>query len=280
MHTLDSKQNLKDKLHEIIFEADTQEGKTFDVILILLIILSVLTVMLETVPSLEEKFGNTFFYLEWIFTVIFTIEYVLRLWIVNKPMKYATSFYGVVDLISIIPAFLSFFIVGSQSLLVIRALRLLRIFRIFKLAGHFRQGLVLVIALRRSVPKISVFLFTILLITMIFGSVMYLIETDSGGGFDSIPRSIYWAIVTLTTVGYGDISPQTNLGQFIAAIVMILGYAVIAVPTGIVTNELLNERKEAENINTQHCQSCARDGHDNDAEFCKYCGHHLHLKSQ
>lgn len=276
MHSLDRNQNLKDKLHEVIFEADTREGKWFDVILIILIVLSVLTVMLETVPSLEARFGNTFFYLEWIFTIIFTLEYILRLLIVNKPMKYATSFYGVVDLISIIPSFLSFFIVGSQSLLVIRALRLLRIFRIFKLAGHFRQGLVILIALRKSIPKISVFLFAILLITMIFGSVMYLIETDSGGGFDSIPRSIYWAIVTLTTVGYGDISPQTNIGQFIAAIVMILGYAVIAVPTGIVTNELLTTREGPENINTQHCQSCSKDGHDDDAMHCKFCGHHLH----
>jgi len=278
MHSLDNNQKLKDKLHEIIFEADTPEGKRFDVILIILIVLSVLAVMLETVPSLEEQFGNTFFYLEWIFTVIFTIEYITRLVIVNKPMKYAKSFYGVVDLISIIPAFLSVFIVGSQSLLVIRALRLLRIFRIFKLAGHFSQGLVILRALKNSIPKISVFLFAILLITMIFGSLMYLIETDSGGGFDSIPRSVYWAIVTLTTVGYGDISPQTNVGQFIAAIVMILGYAVIAVPTGIVTNELLNDKGGDEKINTQHCQNCSQDGHDNDANNCKYCGHTLHRK--
>jgi voltage-gated potassium channel len=268
--------SFREKLHEIIFEADKPTGKGFDIVLIILIILSVVTVMLETVPSILARFKNLFFYLEWIFTIIFTIEYLLRLWIVNKPMKYAKSFYGIVDLVSILPSYLAIFFGGLQSLMVIRALRLLRIFRIFKLANHFRQGVVLAIALRRSLPKISVFLFAILLITMIFGSIMYLIEANSGGGFDSIPRSIYWAVVTLTTVGYGDISPKTDLGQFIAAIVMVLGYAVIAVPTGIVTNELMGTSSKDDDISTQHCQSCSKDGHDANADYCKYCGYSLH----
>ncbi len=268
--------SFREKLHEIIFEADTPVGKTFDIVLIILIILSVLAVMLETVPSILQRFPDLFFYVEWIFTIVFTIEYILRLWIVKKPMKYATSFYGIVDLVSILPSFIAIFFGGLHSLMVIRALRLLRIFRIFKLANHFRQGVVLAIALRRSIPKISVFLFAILLITMIFGSIMYLIEANSGGGFDSIPRSIYWAVVTLTTVGYGDISPKTDLGQFIAAIVMVLGYAVIAVPTGIVTNEMMNtSSKDINDITTQHCQSCSKVGHDKDAEYCKYCGYSL-----
>ena len=268
--------SFREKLHEIIFEADTKVGKAFDIILIILIILSVLVVMIETVPSIHAEFSDLFFYLEWIFTTVFTLEYILRLWIVKKPMKYATSFYGIVDLVSILPSFLAVFFGGIHSLMVIRALRLLRIFRVFKLANHFRQGVVLAIALRRSIPKISVFLFAILLITMIFGSIMYLIEANSGGGFDSIPRSIYWAVVTLTTVGYGDISPKTDLGQFIAAIVMVLGYAVIAVPTGIVTNEMMNTSdKDINDITTQHCQSCSKDGHDIDAEYCKYCGYSL-----
>lgn len=276
MKTFNNKQRLKDHLHLIIFEADTRIGKLFDIVLIVFIILSVLAVMLETVPSLEAQYHDVFFYLEWIFTTVFTIEYLLRLWIVNKPIKYATSFYGIVDLLSILPSFLTMFFGGIPSLMIIRALRLLRIFRIFKLASLFRQGIVLAKALKNSVPKISVFLFAIMLITILFGSFMYLIEANSDGGFDSIPRSIYWAIVTLTTVGYGDISPKTDFGQFVAAIVMILGYAVIAVPTGIVTNEIMRSNKiENTKISSQHCQSCSKDGHDDDAEYCKFCGYTL-----
>ncbi len=273
----------KEKVHEVIFEADTRQGKWFDIVLIVAIVLSVLIVMLETVPSLEDRFGHVFYILEWIFTILFTIEYALRLYSVKKPMKYATSFYGVVDLISILPTYLSFFIYGSQSLMVIRALRLLRIFRVFKLANHFKQGLMLIRALRDSAAKISVFLFFIILMTIMFGSLMYLIEAKSNAGFDSIPRSIYWAIVTLTTVGYGDISPSTNLGQFIAAIVMILGYAVIAVPTGVVTSEIIRGTKKNQNevnINTQSCQSCSREGHDDDAIYCKYCGEKINEQDE
>lgn len=266
--------SLRSRLHTIIFEADTPGGKAFDVVLIILIILSVLAVILETVPDLSDRYGQLFGTLEWFFTIIFTAEYILRLTLVKKPWNYVKSFYGIVDLVSILPAYLSLFIVGGQSLLVIRALRLLRVFRIFKLSNYFVQGLVIIRALKASVEKILVFLFAVILLVIVFGSVMYMIEGQDNEAFDSIPRSIYWAIVTLTTVGYGDISPTTPLGQFIASMVMILGYAVIAVPTGIVTNELL-QGDEHDHINTQHCSSCGSDTHDNDALYCKYCGEHL-----
>ncbi len=262
----------KEKIHEIIFEAGTPAGKWFDILLIVAIILSVLAVILETVPSIEAQHGKLFKGLEWVFTIIFTLEYLLRLYCVKKPIKYAKSFYGVVDLISTLPAYLSFFIVGTHSFMVIRALRLLRIFRVFKLANHFQQGLVIIRALRDSAAKISVFLFFVLLLTILFGSILYLIEADTNPAFDSIPRGIYWAIVTLTTVGYGDISPSTSLGQFIAAIVMVLGYAVIAVPTGVVTTQLMKPNTKNSKLNTQSCQSCSKDGHDDDAVYCKYCG--------
>ena len=271
-----SDKKFKEKIHEIIFETDTREGKLFDIVLIIFIIASVIIVMLETVPEYQLRYGKLFYTLEWVFTIIFTIEYILRLYCVLQPLRYAKSFYGVIDLVSIIPTFLSIFIAGSQSLLIIRSLRLLRIFRIFKLANLFVEGLTIVKALRRSIPKISVFLFTIMLITIIFGSIMYIVEGDTNGGFDSIPRSVYWAIVTLTTVGYGDISPTTSLGQFIAAFVMLLGYAVIAVPTGIVTGEFIKQQKVYKN--TQHCINCNADRHDDDARYCKTCGHSLHIE--
>ncbi len=266
-----NKYALRDKIHEIIFEADTPAGKTFDVILLILILFSVIVVMLETIKTLQVEHRTFFYYIEWIFTIIFTIEYILRIYSTRHPKSYIFSFYGIVDLLSIVPTFISIFIVGTQSLLIIRALRLLRVFRIFKLVSFMSQGQMIVNALKNSRQKIAVFMFFVILVVSIFGSIMYLVEAESGGGFDSIPRSIYWAIVTLTTVGYGDISPQTPLGQFLASLVMILGYAVIAVPTGIVTGELIREVKKHE-VSTQVCKFCNHDDHMAYAIYCNQCG--------
>ncbi len=267
----------KKKIHDIIFETNTPIGKRFDITLLVLIVLSVLVVALETVPSLDGNFRTLFRVLEWIFTIIFTIEYILRIYSVKKPMKYITSFYGIVDLLSIIPTYISIFYNGSQALLVIRALRLLRIFRIFKMARAMNQGFVIVRALKSSSTKIFVFLFAVMLVVCLFGSLMYLIEGSTNPQFDSIPRSIYWSIVTITTVGFGDITPQTTLGQFLSAILMILGYAIIAVPTGIVTSELTKENNfiHESDLSTEHCPSCSKEGHDPDAIHCKYCGEML-----
>ena len=266
---------LKEKIHEVIFEADTRTGKMFDIALMVVIILSVIAVMLETVPSLQEKYGRLFYILEWILTIIFTIEYALRLYCVYRPWKYAKSFFGVVDLLAILPTYFSVFIIGAQSLLVIRILRLLRIFRIFKLGHFLAEGDQLLRALKASRPKITVFMLFVLLMVIITGSVMYIVEGgQEGTQFRSIPLSIYWAIVTLTTVGYGDIAPTTDLGRFLSAIVMMLGYAVLAVPTGIVSVEIFKSKKRT---NTQACRYCAQEGHDDDAKFCKYCGEKLNM---
>lgn len=273
----DNKKNLRYKIHEVIFEADTPYGKYFDIALIVFIIASVVTVLLESVPSYNEKYGDLFLKLEWIFTIFFTIEYILRLYAVLRPWKYATSFYGIIDFLAILPTYISLFVVQSGSLMIIRAIRLLRIFRIFKMVTFVSEANSILRALMATRRKIQVFIFAVLLIVMVMGSLMYLIEgrvPDSN--FDSIPRSIYWAIVTLTTVGYGDISPNTNFGQFIAACLMILGYAVIAVPSGIVTSELINPKNQ-KTINTQSCRACSKEGHDNDAEYCKFCGTILDL---
>ena len=264
---------LRERLHEIIFEADTPVGKFFDILLLVFILLSIVVVMLESVDQYAEAYGTAFVIIEWILTIFFTIEYLLRLYAVLRPIKYATSFFGVIDLLSILPAYLSLFALGSQSLLTIRALRLLRVFRIFKLGHYMNEGAVIMSALRASYNKILVFLFFILVIVTIIGSVMYLLEGEKNPAFTSIPRSIYWAIVTLTTVGYGDITPQTNIGQFLSAAVMILGYAVIAVPTGIVTNELMQGQENP--VNTQACRYCGKEGHSDDAVYCKYCGQML-----
>lgn len=261
----------KEKIHEIIFEADTPMGKAFDITLMVAIIASVLVVMLETVQDLQVNYRQIFIILEWGFTIFFTIEYILRLYCVYRPMKYALSFYGIVDLLSILPTYLSFFFAGFHSLMIIRAFRLMRIFRIFKLGHFMKEGAILVDAMKASRVKITVFLIFISLLVTIIGAVMYLVEGgEPDSNFTSIPTSVYWAIVTLTTVGYGDIAPVTHLGQFLAAAVMILGYAVIAVPTGIVTNELFNQTDNKNN--TQACRYCAKEGHDDDAEYCKYCG--------
>jgi voltage-gated potassium channel len=258
------------RLHEIIFEADTPAGRWFDILLIVTILLSVVVVMLDSVIAIHHNYRKLLYELEWIFTLLFTLEYILRLSCVGRPLCYATSFYGLVDLLAILPTYLSLFLPGAQYLLVIRILRILRIFRIFKLVQYIQEARVLGAALRESRRKITVFLFTVLTLVIVFGSIIYLIEGPKNG-FTSIPRSIYWAIVTLTTVGYGDIFPKTAIGQFVASLVMILGYAIIAVPTGIVTLAL-SKVKQKEKISTQACPSCAAEGHDPDARYCKYCG--------
>jgi voltage-gated potassium channel len=257
------------KLFEIIFEADTSAGKWFDVILIVCILLSVMVVMLDSISTVNAKYGGLLYGFEWFFTLLFTVEYVLRLLCVGRPARYAVSFFGVVDLLAILPTYVSLLFFGSRYLSVVRILRVLRVFRIMKLGHHTREAAVLKKALYASRRKILVFLFIVLTLVVIIGSLMYVIEGRQGQ-FTSIPRSVYWAIVTLTTVGYGDISPQTAPGQFLAAIVMILGYAIIAVPTGIVTVELSQAHKEQ--LNTQACPGCSAEGHDGDAAFCKFCG--------
>jgi len=263
---------LKEKVHEVIFEADTKEGKLFDIILLFMIIASVVSVMLETVPSLDENLRYFVHNIEWIFTIFFTIEYGLRIYCVYKPKKYILSFFGIIDLLAILPSYLSLIFFGTQSLVVIRALRLLRIFRIFKMLSFLNHGHVLLAALRASRPKILIFLTFLLIFVSIMGSIIYLIEGGNpDSGFDSIPRSVYWAIVTMTTVGYGDIHPRTEFGQFFAALIMICGYAIIAVPTGIVSSELTKDEMK-DNNTTQACRFCSEEGHDSDATFCKYCG--------
>ena len=263
----------RNRLHEIIFEADTPAGKWFDVLLILSILISVILVMLDSVQAIHNSWGRWLRYGEWLFTYLFTIEYLLRLYCVGRPARYATSFFGIVDLLAILPSYVSIILPGTQFLLVIRILRVLRIFRILKLVQYVGEASLLMTALRASRRKILVFLFTVLLLVIIFGSLMYLIESPENG-FTSIPRSMYWAIVTLTTVGYGDISPQTNLGQIISSFIMIIGYGIIAVPTGIVTAELTHTYKKK--LTTQACPECSLEGHDPDAVHCKHCGAPLH----
>ena len=262
--------NWRGTLYTIIFEADTPGGKAFDVVLLWSILLSVIVVMVDSIAEVRSQYGELLWALEWFFTILFTIEYIFRLVCVNKAMRYAFSFYGVIDFLAIIPTYLSLVFVGYQYLLVIRILRLLRVFRIFKLSHLTSQASVLKEALKASRHKIIVFLTTVMSLVVIIGSLMYVIEGPEYG-FKNIPTSIYWAIVTLTTVGYGDISPQTPLGQFLASIVMIIGYAIIAVPTGIVTVELA-EATRKKNTTTQVCPNCLAEGHDKDAKYCKYCG--------
>lgn len=261
------------RLHEIIFEADTRAGRAFDIALIWLILLSVATVLLESVRGVRAQYGDLLHALEWLFTFLFTAEYVLRLLSVRRPLRYATSFFGIVDLLAIIPTYLSIFLPGSQYLLVIRILRLLRVFRLLKLSEYVAEADTLRLALRASRRKISVFISAVVLLVVIIGALMYVIEGEEHG-FTSIPLSIYWAIVTLTTVGYGDLSPRTPFGQILASVVMIIGYGIIAVPTGIVTVELAQAARQRK-VSTQACPSCGAQGHDPDALFCKYCGVHL-----
>lgn len=259
-------------MHEIIFEADTPAGKAFDVALIWSVILSVATVVLESVNGIRGNYGDVLQILEWFFTFLFTVEYALRLLCVQRPLAYATSFFGLVDLLAILPTYFSLMVPGSQYLLNIRILRLLRIFRIFKLTEYLSEARVIRSALLASRRKISVFLFAMMTVVVIIGSAMYVVEGQEHG-FSDIPTSIYWAIVTMTTVGYGDISPQTPLGKALASLVMILGYGLLAVPTGIVSVEISQASRRG--VTTRACMDCGADGHDLDAVHCKYCGARL-----
>ncbi|UCE47085.1 MAG: ion transporter, partial [Phycisphaerales bacterium] len=259
-------------LFEVIFEADTPAGKWFDIVLIICILLSVATVMLDSVGEIAAEYGPLLQGIEWFFTILFTVEYVLRLLCVGKPVRYAVSFFGVVDLLAILPTYISLLVPSSRYLSVVRILRVLRIFRVLKLGHHTKEASVLKTALYASRRKILVFFSVVLTLVVIIGSLIYVIEGQEGR-FTSIPRGVYWAIVTLTTVGYGDISPQTAPGQFLAAIVMILGYSIIAVPTGIVTAEFT--RASGARPSGQACPNCSAEGHDRDAQYCKFCGARL-----
>ncbi|MCP4444565.1 MAG: ion transporter [Myxococcales bacterium] len=254
----------------VIFGHDTPAGKTFDVVLLVAILLSILNVMLESVVSLQADYGGVILVVEWCLTVLFTFEYLLRIYSAPKRLSYIFSFLGIVDLVSIAPTYLSLFAPGSQALSTVRALRLLRVFRVLKLVDFLREAEELTTALRNSVRKIIVFLGAVVTMTVIMGSLMYLVEGQENG-FTSIPRSVYWAVVTMTTVGYGDIAPHTVLGQFIATIVMILGYGIIAVPTGIVSADLVQGRIHKAAL----CEGCGASAHDKDADFCKHCGNPL-----
>lgn len=266
--------SFRQKIHEIIFEADTTSGKLFDIILLAAILLSIVGVMLESVYEIDRKYHELIIAFEWGFTILFTIEYFFRIYAVNRPFKYIFSFMGIVDLLAIIPTYLIFILPAAHSLSVIRAIRLIRIFRIFKLSRYLRGAHTMQIALRSSRPKIIVFLLSVILLVIILGTLMYVIESGARtNGFENIPNSIYWAIITLTTVGYGNIVPMTIFGKIVASFIMILGYGIIAVPTGIVTAEFSRKRKEK--VNTQVCPDCTAEGHEIEAKFCNKCGAEL-----
>lgn len=259
-------------MEEVIFGVETRWGRMFDVVLLWAIVISLVAMMVESIPTFREQHGTTLYIIEWVFTIFFTLEYLLRLWASAEPRKYAFSFLGVIDLLAIIPTYLSLLIVGTHFLLVIRAIRLLRVFRILKLVRYLKGAQMLVTAMKASKEKVFVFLTAVVTMAVILGTLMYMIE---GGehGFDSIPRSIYWAIVTLTTVGYGDIAPGTILGQFLAALIMILGYSIIAVPTGIVSVEVAKASKE--DPSNANCNRCGETHHLSEARFCQKCGERM-----
>ncbi|MDA3953698.1 MAG: ion transporter [Bacteroidales bacterium] len=261
---------IRKKLYKIIFGTDTKLGRLFDIILLWAILFSITVVIFESLKTLRSEYYVFFLYAEWGFTILFTIEYFTRIWISPKPFKYIFSFLGLVDLLSIVPTYISLILTGSHYLMIIRAIRLLRVFRIFKINYFTNQGELIILALKTSFRKIGVFLFAILNIVVIIGAIMYVVEGEANG-FDSIPRSIYWAIVTITTVGYGDISPQTPLGQFISSIIMIMGYAIIAVPTGIVSAEITKQNYKTEELKCENCKSII----DLKDKFCANCGYML-----
>ena len=252
----------KERLHEIIFEADTKKGKLFDIILLIAIIISVLGVILSSVESIDKKIGNLLTFIEWIFTLLFTVEYFLRIYSIKNSFKYIFSFMGIIDFLSIIPTYLVFLYPPIHVFVDIRAIRLIRIFRIFKLSRYLRGANVMQIALKSSRPKIIVFLLSVILIVIILGTLMYIVEGQKNG-FENIPKSIYWSVVTLTTVGYGNVVPVTTVGKFLASIIMILGYGIIAVPTGIVSAAIA---KSVTKVTTQVCRSCSKEGHDSNAK--------------
>jgi|AntRauTorckE6833_2_1112554.scaffolds.fasta_scaffold05212_5 voltage-gated potassium channel len=268
-------ESFRQRVWRIIFLSDTKLGQIFDIVLMILIGASVGVVMLESVAGIREGHLELFWKLEWFFTVVFTIEYLVRLAVVRNRRKYALSFFGMVDLLAILPTYIAIFLVGSQYLMVIRILRLLRMFRVLKMAHHFGQAKILLTALRNSGPKISVFLFFILTLVSIEGTLMYLIEGGANSGFSSIPQSIYWAIVTVTTVGYGDVAPLTVAGKFFSALIMLSGFAIIAVPAGIVTSEIGKGYFRSMRMDNRKCAECGWQGHDPSAGFCKHCGQSL-----
>jgi voltage-gated potassium channel len=261
---------MKERIHEVIFEADTPSGKYFDIGLLFSIVVSVLAVSLESVESIDKVYHSQLVMIEWLFTILFTIEYILRLYSTEHSVKYSTSFFGIVDLLAILPTYISIFVPGAQSLLVIRGLRLLRIFRVFKLSRYLGEANILSEAIIQSRTRIVVFLSTITVLSFITGAGMYLVEGPKHG-FTSIPQSVYWAITTLTSTGYGDTVPITPFGKLLAIFIMIMGYSLIIVPTGIISTEMM----KLGDISTQACKNCSKEGHDFNAKFCKHCGFEL-----
>lgn len=275
-HSKNNQPRWKTKLYTIIYEADTPAGKLFDIILLIAILMSILLVMLESVDFINDKYNSLLNSAEWVITILFSLEYIVRLLTVKKPLNYALSFYGIIDFLSTIPKYLSLILVGTHSLTVLRGLRLLRVFRILKLTRFIGESTNFTRALLASRVRIIVFLSYVIIICIILGTVMYLVEGQEDSGFTSIPKSVYWAIVTMTTVGYGDIAPVTALGQFIASVIMILGYGIIAIPTGIVTSEMTKKQdntNEKIHTNTQTCSNCLADIHRDNANYCYECGH-------
>ncbi|WP_228779145.1 ion transporter [Methylobacter sp. BlB1] len=263
----------RESLNEVIFGSETPMGRAFDIGLSISIVLSVIVIMLDSVEAIQSRYGQAIYITEWLFTLLFTLEYGLRLISVRRPWLYFTSFFGLVDLVSILPSYLILLFPGAQSMLAIRILRLLRVFRILKLSAYMNEAQIMMTALSKSSRKIMVFLYSVFMIVVVLGSLVYVAESREAG-FTSIPVSVYWAIVTLTTVGYGDISPQTPLGQLLASTIMIMGYGIIAVPTGIYSAELIRTYTEGK-VRNDACPDCGRTGHDFDADYCKYCGHAL-----
>jgi voltage-gated potassium channel len=262
---------MRKKLYVIIFQSNTWAGKLFDLILILSILVSVAVVMLDSVQSIHAVWGSQLYAAEWLFTLLFTLEFIARVYCISDPSRYVFSFFGVVDICSVLPTYLGLIVPGTEHFLVIRVLRVLRIFRVLKFFHYVSESHLLISAFYRSRHKIAVFLLSVSAMIVIFGSLMYIIETEYNSGFTSIPVSVYWAIVTMTTVGYGDISPQTPLGQMLASVIMIMGYSIIAVPGGIVTANIISgDRKKSFG-----CVNCKLDRHDTDAKYCKQCGEKL-----
>ncbi len=276
---MSTEQSLRESLYVIIFGTNTRAGRIFDECLLVVILISLVVVMLDSVAEVQSRYQTQLFYLEWLFTGVFAIEYLTRLYCSPKPLRYAFSFYGLVDLLAVLPALIALFFASAQYLILIRIIRLLRVFRVLKLTTYLTQMNYLMIALRGSQKKITVFFACILILVTIFGGIMYVVEGPENG-FTSIPKGIYWAIVTLTTVGYGDISPQTALGQAIASLVMITGYSIIAVPTGIFTAEMANAMRAefgAGLDGTKHeCPTCSKNSHQVEASFCSRCGSALY----
>lgn len=264
----------KKRLAHIVFESDDWASKTFDIVLLFMIFGSILVAILDSVSSLRDEYGEIFLILEWVFTILFSIEYVLRIWLSRRKKGYIFSFFGMVDLLAILPTYLSIIVVNSQFLAVVRALRLLRVIRILKLGRYIAEAEYLTKSLKASAHKIMIFIGFVLTIVLIMGTLMFIIEGPENG-FSSIPVGMYWAIVTLTTVGFGDITPQTTIGQFVASIIMLLGYAIIAVPTGIVSSEMAAQKRRLEKNSQVTCPACKHSGLDEWDEYCKFCGEKL-----